>query len=450
MNARISIAIVAVLACQAVCEGARGDIAGLLPGVRARATKHVPQRPADLPSDEALESAHARIGTVTIVPRNIFDTSLPEENASLFRLANQLHIRTQPATIGDQLLFHTGETYDARLLEESERILRRTRYLQDANIRPVAWHDGVVDIEVVTDDVWTLSPGISFGGKGGKNSTGFKIEELNLLGLGNQISLGRKSDVDRTSTTLLYREPQLFGSWWTVTGGYSDNSDGRTEQFSLEHPFYALDTRWATGFTGISDDRVDSLYDLGEIRDQFGVRERNATVYGGWSRGLHDGWTARLTFGATYAESRFASIVGKTGPTSSVPPDRKLVYPWLGYEWVQDEYEKARNRDQIEKTEDFLLGLHAYARLGFAASSFGSDRNAWVFEGGVSRGFVPGERHRVLLSSTVLGRRESSRFADVLAGVAARSGSSMSAEPSLPTWAGRGGRTLAARPPRAC
>ncbi len=67
------------------------------------------------------------------------------------------------------------------LLEESERILRGTRYLQDASIRPVAWHDGVVDVEVDTHDVWTLNPDVSFGRKGGKNSTGFGIEELNLL-----------------------------------------------------------------------------------------------------------------------------------------------------------------------------------------------------------------------------------------------------------------------------
>ena len=401
-------------------QGAWADAGGLLPDLRARATRRTLERPPEVPSDAVLESAHARIGTVTIVPRNIFDTTLPEENVSLFRLANKLHIRTKISTIRSQLLFHGGDAYDGRLLAESERLLRTTRYLQGANIRPVAWHDGIVDVEVVTDDVWTLNPDVSFGRKGGKNSTGVGIEELNLLGLGSQISLGRKSDVDRTSTTLSYHDTQLFGSWWTFTGGYSDNSDGRTEELALEHPFYALDTRWATGFTAIRDERVDSLYDLGEIRDQFGVRTRTATAYGGWSRGLQDGWTSRLTFGATYDESLFESVVGKTGPTTLVPPDRKLVYPWLGYEWVQDEYEKARNRDQIEKTEDFLLGLHAHARLGYASPSLGSDRDAWIFDAAASRGFVSGDGQRLLLSSSVSGRHESAGFANVLAGVAAR------------------------------
>ena len=413
---KIALAVAAALIGGAAIAGD----AGLLPDVRARTTHDALQRPEGVPSDAELESAHARIGKVTVVPQNIFDPSRPAENATLFRLANKLHIRTKNSTIEDQLLFSEGQEYDGRLLEESERILRGTRYLQDATIRPVAWHDGVVDVEVTTHDVWTLNPGVSYGRKGGKNSTGVGIEELNLLGYGSQVSFERHSNVDRTSTALLYKDPQLFGSWWTLGTSYSDNSDGRTKEFDLEHPFYALDTRWATGVTAKDDERIDSLYDLGKVRDQFGVSAKKATVYGGWSRGLQNGWTRRLTWGATYDESRFQSIVGETGPTQFIPPDRKLVYPWLGYEWVQDEYEKTHNRDQIEKTEDFLLGMHAHAQLGYAATSFGSDRDAWMFDAGVSRGFAPGSRQRLLLSSTLTGRHDSAGFADVQADAAVR------------------------------
>ena len=35
---------------------------------------------------------------------------------------------------------------------------------------PVAWHDGQVDIEVSTRDVWTLNPGFAFGRHGGAMS----------------------------------------------------------------------------------------------------------------------------------------------------------------------------------------------------------------------------------------------------------------------------------------
>ncbi len=399
---------------------ARAAEGKILPSVLSRTQYESLARPAEVPADADLEAAGARIGTVHIDAQNIFDTSKPQENTALFRLADALHIRTRVATVQDQLLFHTGERYDGRLLEESERILRGTRYLQEANIRPVAYHDGVVDIEVVTHDVWTLNPGISFGRKGGKNTSGLEIEDLNLLGFGSQVSLGRKSGVDRTSTTLLYHDAQLGSSWWTVTAGYSDNSDGRTEQLDLERPFYALDTRWSAGVSALRDDRVDSLYDLGNITDQFGTQVRLATVYGGWSPGLHEGWTQRVRVGVTYDETQFTPVIGETGPTTLLPANRKLVYPWVGYEWVQDDFEKTRNRDQIEKTEDFLLGVHATAQLGFASTSFGSDRNAFVFSGTLSRAYEPSERSRLLLSSSVTGRDESGTFADVVGGIAAR------------------------------
>lgn len=393
----------------------------MLPSVRSRTTHLELARPEGVPSDAQLEEANARIGAVRIEPRNVFDAANPADNTALFRLANDLHIRTRVATVRDQLLFHSGDAYRGRLLEESERILRGTRYLREANIRPVAWHDGMVDVEVVTYDVWTLNPGISFGRKGGKNTSGFKLEELNLLGFGSQISLGRESGIDRNSTTFRFHDPQLFSSWWTLTTGYSDNSDGRTQALEIEHPFYALDTRWAAGIGAMDDDRIDSLYDLGHVNDQYRTHQRLASVHGGWSRGLRGGWARRLSAGLTYDDSEFTSIVGPiSGPTGALPADRKLTYPWVGYEWVQDDYEKARNRDQIEKTEDFLLGLRARVQLGLASPNFGSDRSAVIFNGGISHGFEPGTRQRLLLSSTLSGREESGDFADVAASVAAR------------------------------
>jgi hypothetical protein len=407
-------------ACITLLAATHARAGEVLPSVRSR-THHMPtERPEYVPSDTALEAAGARIGRVIIDARNIFDTDTEQEDTALLRLANQLHVRTRDSTVDDQLLFHSGDRYEGRLLEESERILRGTRYLQDANIRPIAWHDGVVDIEVVTRDVWTLNPGVSYGRKGGKNTSGFEIEELNLLGSGSQISVGRNSSVDRTATTLRFQDPQLFGSWWKFAGGYSSNSDGRTQSLGLEHPFYALDTRWAFGVSGLRDDRIDSLYDLGEIRDQFGVRDRTALVYGGWSRGLRNGWTQRLTAGFSYAQREFDPVIGATGLTRALPPNRTLAYPWIGYEWIQDGFEKARNRDQIEKTEDVLLGLSAHVQIGYASPSFGADRNAVVFNTGVARGFEPSDRQRLLVSSSLIGRNENGTFADVVGSVSAR------------------------------
>jgi outer membrane protein assembly factor BamA len=131
-------------------------------------------------------------------------------------------------------------------------------------IVPVALRDGVVDIEVITEDVWTFNPGVSFGRKGGSSTSGFELEELNLLGLGIQISLGVKSGVDRDSKLVVFRDRQLGRSWWGLDAQFADNSDGRVGELKLERPFYSLDTRWAAGIAVRDDERIDSRYDLGQ------------------------------------------------------------------------------------------------------------------------------------------------------------------------------------------
>src|SRR5262245_4544977 len=260
--------------------------ARILPSVEARAPKEEPVRPPGLPTDQELERSGARIGTVVLDSRPLFDLEHADENTSLSRLANRLHIQTREGTIEDQLLFKPGDPFRAALLEESARILRDTRYLRDAVIRPIAFHDGLVDVAVTTQDVWTFNPGFSVGRKGGKNTGGIEVEDLNFLGTGTQLGLGFVSGVDRDSKSIYYRDKQLGSSWWDLAARYSDNSDGRRAEFGLERPFYSLDSRWAAGVALLDDQRVDSRYDLGEIVDQYQTRERLSTIYWGRSGGL--------------------------------------------------------------------------------------------------------------------------------------------------------------------
>jgi hypothetical protein len=135
---------------------------------------------AAVPDGAELERRGAIIGNVLVYPENIFNLEDPDENKALYRLANRVHVRTQPHVIRQQLLFKSGDRYSQRLLDESARILRSARYLYDASVRPIAFQDGRVDVAVTTRDVWTLNPGMSFSRSGGENSTR-KTENNSLL-----------------------------------------------------------------------------------------------------------------------------------------------------------------------------------------------------------------------------------------------------------------------------
>ncbi|MGH8270516.1 MAG: hypothetical protein ACRES1_10645, partial [Steroidobacteraceae bacterium] len=155
------------------------------PAAAAAHSRHHAGEP--VPSDAQLERSGAVIGRIEIHNENIFDLSNPKDDNWLFRLADRLHPVTRQRTISDQLLFHAGDRYSRHLLDESARILRANPYFYDASVQPVAYHDGKVDILVVTHDVWTLNPGFNFSRSGGKSTTGFQIEEINTLGTGTDV-----------------------------------------------------------------------------------------------------------------------------------------------------------------------------------------------------------------------------------------------------------------------
>ena len=166
------------------------------------------------PLDPArLEAEQVVIGNIILDKQDVFDLSDPKENNALYRLANKLHIITKDWVIEQQLLFTTGDQFSKRLLEETERILRRNTYFYDAKITPKNRQDGTVDLHVNTRDVWTLKPGFSFSRSGGENRSLIKLEELNLFGCGQQVLIGRSEDVDRDSTFFSFHDKNLGRSW---------------------------------------------------------------------------------------------------------------------------------------------------------------------------------------------------------------------------------------------
>ncbi len=362
----------------------------------------VPALAPAIPSFAELEAAGATIGEIRILNLDIFDTSDPKEDKLLFRWANTLHIQTQVGVIERALLFRRGEKLSANLIEETERVLRSTRYLYDVHIRAVAYREGVVDIEVQTRDTWTLDPGLSAGRSGGANSSGVKLIEYNLLGSGASLSYGRSKNVDRSSHEFQFSDDRAFGGWTALNYSHANNSDGIRDAGTIAHPFYALDTPWAAGITASRDDRVDAIYDSGVIASQYRHRSQRVEAFGGWSKGRVEGWVWRTSVGASRQDDSYAVEPGLATPPQ-LPSDGLLVAPFARVEVIEDRFEKVQNRNLIERSEFFALGFAATAQLGRAMTSWGSSRNAWLYSGSASRGFEPAPRHTLLATSAISG-----------------------------------------------
>jgi hypothetical protein len=127
-----------------------------------------------------------------------------------------------------------------------------------------------------------------------------------------------------------------------------------------------------------------------------------------------DGWARRWIFGYRYDRAEFGTADDADVPTTLLPEDRLLSYPWLGLELVQDAYRTTRNQDQIGRTEDVFLGRRLRATLGWASPAFGADRSAGIFslEGQMGRPF--GARDTLLLDANWSGRYEGGSTADAV------------------------------------
>jgi len=367
-----------------------------------------------------LESPDPVVGSITIENGSIFDLEDPEENNFLYRLANKAHATTRPQVIEQQLLFEPGDEFSSQALAESERILRGNRYLQKAQIEAVPNATGSMDIKVSTADTWTLIPKLSLSRSGGENSSAFGVKEMNLLGTGIGLEAAFKSDVDRDSKVLKIVDNNIGDSWYRGKVMYEDNSDGQLYHLQLGKPFYAMDTVRAHGISLFDNDRTESLYDRGEIAAQFQQKTTTQEIFFGRSKGLQNGWVRRYTAGLGYDENRFAEVPGALTPSSHIPDDRKLVYPFVGIEIIQDKFDEGKNYDQVARVEDRFLGTAFNARVGFAGRGFGSDRDALLIDAGVQTSFSRSQKSTVFLTSDFSTRIEDGQAANTMLGMDAK------------------------------
>jgi len=391
-------------------------LAGALPAAPLRAACQAgteAEVPADVPADEDLEQRGVRIGTIDIEVEDIFDPRRPGENAAPYRWANDLHLLTREDTIRAQLLFAESEPYSRQKMAETERLLRGRRYLYDAWIEPTCYHSAeeTVDLRVRVRDVWSLNPGISFSRNGGTNRTGFEIEDQDFMGRGEMLSVSWGRNVDRDTLLFVYEDPQVAGSWWRGRVAYSDNSDGSFGDLQLGRPFYSLDTRWSAGLAAAAGDRTDSRYELGHVLDRYTQNVDRFEIDGGSSQGLRDGWTKRWIGGLRYERSEFTALPDET-LAAPLPEDRKLVYPWVGLEWIEDDFVTARNQDQLARTEDLQFGRSLRAELGLAAPVWGADRTAALIAVRGNAGWRLDEASSILLTGGLNGRWESAGLED--------------------------------------
>ena len=232
----------------------------------------------------------------------------PEDTARgfLYRGANALHVVTRESTIRRFLLFDEGDAYDSNLLAESERNLRALGLFRSVSVVAGESHDGVVDVDVVTQDAWTVEVGLSAGSGGGASHGGVALGEKNFLGTASELRFSFAADQERTYRSIELLTPNFLLPYTTAHVLYGNNSDGYARLFELDRSFYSTAAPWAGGLS-VSDLRRDEFHyaEGGAVESTYRAKRLRLLASYGIALAIREENASRLTLGIDFREDRF-------------------------------------------------------------------------------------------------------------------------------------------------
>ena len=341
----------------------------------------------------SLDAASYRVGRIAVVRQDVFATDDPAEDNAAYRLANRWHIVTREDVVRDLLLFRSDDTVTPATIAETERALRAKAYLYDARVvanrvcrvdADGGGQEAVIEVIVVTRDVWSLAPELSVTRTGGEDRLRAGVTEINLGGRGSHLDLTVFENLDRQGVSVSYADPNLARSRIGVRLRYDDTDDGELVEAGIGQPFYALSARRSWNAYVLRSNSVQGLYRGGDRIVSFRRDYRLAQVSSGFSRGRQDGWVNRLVAGITLEDWRHAPVL--TRESGFAPRSRRFVYPWVSLHRIEDEYAQLRNVDRVQTAEDVHLGRRYDLQLGYAPDGDGHFVATVEFRDGSRRG----------------------------------------------------------------
>jgi outer membrane protein assembly factor BamA len=334
-----------------------------------------------------------RIGRIEIHSLDVFS---PEEASRgwVYRAANTLHIRTREEVIRKFLLFQENDPYDPAVLAETERNLRALHFVKLASVVARPPHDGVVDVDVTTQDGWTLELGGSLGSKGGTTTYGVSLSENDLLGTGRRVSVDYDKEIDRTVRSVSFDDPYLFKPYWKGSLAFENNSDGRRRFAEVARPFYSFLTPWATD--ALYDDlgQTEKVYTSGVISSQFRQDHREILAEYGIALTRGEARAERLSGGYDQEFDDFRNL--PSNPADPLPERRHFRYLFVQYDNLANDFLKLNYVNRDLRYEDFNLGLSLSTRLGISPRALGLDETTAFVSAAVSKGWRLGEREFVI------------------------------------------------------
>jgi hypothetical protein len=357
------------------------------------------------------------IVAIRVIRTDIFDLSDPATRAWPYRWANALHVLTRERFVRSLLLFRVGDKLNPALLAESERLLRATGFLNPVDITAHPAPGGA-EVVVQTHDQWTTEVGVSFGMFGSRRHSGGSLTEENFLGWGKTLDVEFDNNPERSTTTFTYEDPLFLETRWQLKVQYKNASDGKTDAFQLEYPFFALGTQLAGGVEWERQTQKDYLY-VGDRKVVSGdARQHHFLLWGG-IRLPRDGiFTNRITLGVFSDQAKFAGWQRADGTPYPTPSGREMAGFQIGWQHLADRWIVVRGFRGWVRQEDVSLGPNWSVNVGFSPPFLGGDRTRFPLSAEFDAASLAGRQYS-WLQSTFNARLERGRVDNAVTTVVA-------------------------------
>ena len=190
-----------------------------------------------------------RIKVTTLDP---FSYSVTDTNQvptkKLAKIGNSLHLKSKKFAIYNLLLFKKNKPLDSILVKETERLIRRQRFVRSVAIMStlVSKHSDSVDVSIRVLDSWSMAPDFTLSG----SKSTFFVRERNFVGTGHEFATNVSKNLDGGGQGFgaNYTIPTIKNTYILTTLSYERDFDNNYKQFvNIERPFYSPVTKWAGG-----------------------------------------------------------------------------------------------------------------------------------------------------------------------------------------------------------
>jgi hypothetical protein len=353
------------------------------------------------------------VGTIHVRRLEVFGPDEPVPD-----VFNRFHVLTRELSVRRAITIDPGEEFNELAYRDAERQLRNPNIYSTVMVLPIeSGEEGVVDLLVVTRDVWSLLPTWFFTVSGVLTQIHVGLVETNFLGRNEQLAANFDWGLGYWQVGPAYYSPRLGATRWSLSVTPTlvwdrevNELEGYAASAYLSRPLYetATPVSWDVGvsasqrngrrFVGNQISRWDDPETVDEESveerwrsQQFAALAQGTRSYGvGVKHNVTAGARVSWTDNTALPREVVSPALLERFAQERLPRSETIVGPLAGYAVYENRWMTVRNVATFGLGEEVRLGPSAELEVRYSEPGLGSTRRFVSMGAGASARFRAG------------------------------------------------------------